>query len=204
MISLVHRTLFVHIPKCAGQSVEAAFCEDLGLKWQKHRYLLGCFERPKGWPKAMPDRLAHLSAHEYVARNMLPKALFNSFYRFAIVRDPVERAISMWRFLPYEKPFENFVRDELPKRLAAGDFFYRRQRAYVVDPETGEMLVDHIIPYSELGKHWPQVMRRSGIMKPLGHRNSAPGTKEHPQVTGSMRDTLRELFRDDYETFARF
>ena len=31
MISLFHETIFVHIPKCAGQSVEQAFLSDFEL-----------------------------------------------------------------------------------------------------------------------------------------------------------------------------
>lgn len=204
MISLVHRTVFVHIPKCAGQSVEAAFCADLGLKWQKHRYLLGCFERPKGWSDALPERIAHLTAHEYTERNFLPKSMFRSFYTFAIIRDPVERAISMWRFLPYAESFERFVGDELPRRLDAGHFFYRPQAAYLTHPESGDVLVDHVIPFSTLSRHWPEVMRRAGISAPLEHRNAAPATRSLPDVTAAERDALQQLYSEDYDAFAAF
>ena len=46
MISFPHKTIFIHIPKCAGQSVEETFLNDIGLDWRKHRHLFGCFKKP--------------------------------------------------------------------------------------------------------------------------------------------------------------
>lgn len=204
MISLVHRTVFIHIPKCAGQSIEAAFCADLGLKWQRHRYLLGCFERPPGWPKDLPDRLAHLSAKEYVAHKLLPEPLFRAFYTFAIIRDPVERAVSMWRFLKFEGSFAAFVTEELPRRLESGHFFYRAQEDFLVDPDTGALLVDHVVPLSDLSEHWPEIMRRAGLNAPLGHRNAAPDARPRPEVTDVLAQRLRDLYAGDYRRFDRF
>ena len=34
MISHEHKTVFIHIPKCGGQSVETCFLDDLGLSNQ--------------------------------------------------------------------------------------------------------------------------------------------------------------------------
>lgn len=204
MISLCHRTVFVHIPKCAGQSVEAAFCSDLGLKWQQHRYLLGCFERPKGWPRGLPDRLAHLTAHEIVARNMLPQALFTAFYRFAIVRDPVARVVSMWRFLAPDSGFDDFVQQDLPRRVCEGHFWYRSQRAYLCHPDTGALLVDHVIPFSRIAEHWPEVMRRAGLNVPLGHRNAAPAGSELPGCASDTEAAIREIYAEDYQSFGAF
>lgn len=204
MISLVHRTVFVHIPKCAGQSVEAAFCADLGLTWQKHRYLLGCFQRPAGWPKALPDRLAHLSAHQHLQRNFLPEALYRSFYSFAIIRDPVERAISMWRFLPFKGSFADFVTQELPDRIHSGHFFYRPQRQYLHHPTSNALMVDHVIPFSKLSENWPQVMRRSGLSAPLLHRNAAPDATPRPDVSDALRAQIRSFYAEDYEAFEIF
>ena len=77
MISLVHKVIFIHIPKCAGQSVEETFLNDLKLSWDDHRYLFGCFERPSSWNKNIPDRLALLTAKEILELNLLPEEIFN-------------------------------------------------------------------------------------------------------------------------------
>ena len=57
MISHPHRTVFVHIPKCGGQSIETAFLADLGLGWKSRAPLLmGANDRPE----LGPPRLSHL------------------------------------------------------------------------------------------------------------------------------------------------
>ena len=40
MISKAHKTIFVHIPKVAGQSIETMFLNDLNLKWDERSKLL--------------------------------------------------------------------------------------------------------------------------------------------------------------------
>ena len=40
MISHKHKTIFVHIPKTGGQSVESVFIEDEGLTWDTRAPLL--------------------------------------------------------------------------------------------------------------------------------------------------------------------
>ena len=40
MISHKHKTVFVHIPKVAGQSVEQMYLADLGLNWSERAVLL--------------------------------------------------------------------------------------------------------------------------------------------------------------------
>jgi len=53
MISHKHKTVFVHIPKVAGQSVEQMYLADLGLNWSERAVLLlrpkNCFTRAKNW-----------------------------------------------------------------------------------------------------------------------------------------------------------
>ena len=54
VISHEHRCVFVHIPKCAGQSIETVFLEDLGLDWSNRSILL---LRPNECPDIGPPRL---------------------------------------------------------------------------------------------------------------------------------------------------
>ena len=64
MISIKHKIIFIHIPKCAGQSIENIFLRDLGLSW-KERYPL--LLRPRKPNEKGPERLAHLYAEEYLS-----------------------------------------------------------------------------------------------------------------------------------------
>ena len=64
MLTHQHKTVFVHIPKNAGQSIETVFLDVLGLTWESRAPLL---LRPNDIPELGPRRLAHLAASEYVS-----------------------------------------------------------------------------------------------------------------------------------------
>ncbi len=207
MISLAHRTLFVHIPKCAGQSVEQAFLHDIdsSLTWTAHRYLLACLPKPPGWSDALPDRLAHLNAREYRDGGLLPPTVFRDFFKFAIVRDPLERIISMWRYLPGLKSvsFDAFACQIVPSRVANGHFFFRSQYSYLCDPETRACLVDELIPFSDLEPGFERVRLRLGMTARLGHLNRSDA-RPRPEVTDTARNAIRQTYDDDYLTFTEF
>lgn len=62
MISHEHKTVFIHVPKVAGQSVELAFLRQLGMTWEERAPLV---LRHNPDPAKGPERLAHLLAREY-------------------------------------------------------------------------------------------------------------------------------------------
>ena len=91
MISIKHKIIFIHIPKCAGQSIENIFLLDLGLNWQQRHPLL---LRPRKVKEKGPERLAHLYAEEYFKFGYIPKEKYDKFFKFSIIRNPVDRILS--------------------------------------------------------------------------------------------------------------
>ena len=91
MISIKHKIIFIHIPKCAGQSIENIFLRDLGLNWQQRHPLL---LRPRKAKENGPERLAHLYAEEYFKFGYIPKEKYDKFFKFSIIRNPVDRILS--------------------------------------------------------------------------------------------------------------
>lgn len=91
MISHSHKVIFIHVPKCAGQSIEMIFLKDLGLTWEFRAPLL---LRPKSREELGPERLAHLFANEYVKFGYIEASKFNDYFKFAIIRDPIDRILS--------------------------------------------------------------------------------------------------------------
>jgi len=134
MISMFPKTLFVHIPKCGGQSIETAFLQDLHLCFARHKKLLLCLPRPETperWPG--PPRLAHLRARDYVGLDYVSKEFYSMMFSFAVVRDPFQRIYSHWKYeFQGELDFEGFVHG-IPALCEQRHWFFLSQWEYVSD-----------------------------------------------------------------------
>ena len=198
MISLAHKTVFVHIPKCGGQSIEYAYCEDLGLDWERHRRLLLMMRRPlspENWP-GQAERLAHLRAKEYVEQDYIPKSLWEDFYTFSIVRNPFSRLASTYVYSGSEMTFDEYIRwvagTEEKQRIIS-------QVAYLSNGN-GDILVDDVYRLEELSDRWPEIKKRSELSVELRHRNRG---KSKDAVIWSMetKEIVREVYAEDFAKF---
>lgn len=179
MISRKHRTVFVHIPKCAGQSVELAFLADHGLDWDSRAPLL---LRANDDPALGPPRLAHLTAEEYIRYGHLSAAEFAEFYSFAVVRNPWARAVSLYRHLEPNVTFAGFVSDWLPAALRPGAerrWFVRPQTEFVL--REGKIGVTDLLFFETLARDFPAMAQRAGLAAPLPHANRS-GARTRPDV----------------------
>jgi len=186
MLSHHHKTIFVHIPKCAGQSVETAFLFDLGLNWETRAPLL---LRYNDMPQLGPPRLAHLTARDYVRCRYVPEGMFNSYYRFSIVRNPWSRTVALYRHLNFNMPFRGFVSEWLADQLAKGEmaekyWFVRPQMEFVKDRD--QLLVNDIIRFENLTEEFGRVATAAGLKTALPHVNKS-ADRRSPESTGLRR-----------------
>ena len=201
MISFPHKTIFIHIPKCAGQSVEETFLNDIGLDWWQHRHLFGCFKKPSTWSNNFPDRLAHLTAYEYFDLDFINKETFCQFYKFSIVRDPFDRVVSAWKELTKsidsnKKDINFFILNTLPKYISEKNYFFKSQKDYLLDPKTDKILVDNIFKIDEIKSNWEKVKIATGIKLDLTYRNKSKDIKI--DVSENCKDLVKELYKEDY------
>ena len=95
MICRPFKCLFVHVPKTAGQSVEQFFMDRMGLDWDSDRAEVLLGDNPD--TTRGTQKLAHLSAWEYVNDGFIERGEFDSLFRFSFVRNPFERIVSEYR-----------------------------------------------------------------------------------------------------------
>ena len=206
MLSHHHRTIFVHIPKCAGQSIETAFLQDIGLTWETRAPLL---LRTNDRPELGPYRLAHLTAEEYVRCGYVPQDMFDNYFRFAVIRDPWSRAVSQYKHLDLNMPFETFVGEWLPREFQEQDWngqywFVRPQTEFLM--RGGETLVTELVRLEQLTEEFDRIAERCGLSSALPHVNRSSERKPHRprSVTGRLRVGLQPDRRDRHGQWIKY
>jgi len=175
MISHSHRCVFIHIPKCGGQSIENIFLEANGLSWETRDPLL---LRQNDNPLLGPPRLGHLTYRDYLDLCYISPDLMQSYTTFTIVRSPYKRIESLYRFLGYDCaiPFSRFVTQVLAGQLEKkGDlyWFVRPQHDYICD-HSGNIAVDKVIKLEQLDENIHSLLASVGIeSKSIPHVNKS-------------------------------
>lgn len=211
MISNHHRTIFIHIPDCVDRSVETAFLQDLGLDWEDSRkFTLGSNANAE----AGPPELAYLTGQDYVACGHLTDLQFLDFYKFAIVRDPVERIISTYNSLNLPLDLHAFIQDWLvaqfshadqsPQQQAAEESLFYRIRPQVdfVTGKAGDILVDDIFRFETLASDFEKFRTRCHLSTKLEDLPEPhEGDASRSNLSVADLSVIRELYALDFSAF---
>ncbi len=171
MICPQQRCLFIHIPKTAGQSVERVFLALNGLDWGTRGALL-LRENPD--PAQGPPRLAHLTAQDYLHYGYLTPDQFRAYFKFAFVRNPWARMVSLYRHLSYGVSFRDYLLGEFRKKVwKEMHWFVRPQVEFVTDGD-GTLLVDFVGRFERLQADFDAICQQLGLPPTnLPHVNKA-------------------------------
>ena len=180
--------VFVHVPKTGGTSVARALYGTAGG--------------------------GHRTVRDYRAE--LGDAFVDRAFVFAVVRDPVERLASAFRYLqagggnrldaafrdrvlgPYPE-LDAFVRGWLRPETVREQVHFRPQAEFVVGAD-GALGVDLVVRHERLAEGYAAVRRRTGRGGPLPHLNAGP-PRPAPALGAEARTRVRELYRDDFDLF---
>ncbi|MFT4697413.1 MAG: hypothetical protein ACI9SJ_000536 [Flavobacteriaceae bacterium] len=193
MLIKEYKALFIHVPKAAGQSVENYFLNSLSKTRDEDgaKYLLKFNHDPsKG-----PERLAHLTAPDYLNYNYISKANFEDYFKFAVVRNPWSRMVSFYKFRGYSSiiTFENFIHHYLPYCFEKQHWFFRPQTDFICD-DNQKFLTDYIAKMEQLDKDFPVIAKKlnlaneilpksnHSIERGFASRKSLNIIKEHPSI----------------------
>ena len=119
-VSHPHKTIFVHIPKTAGTSIEAV----LGMHGAKKDIgVVPYFNQELDQERLYGRQLQHLTA-QAIRAALGNESLFRSYFKFAIVRNPWDRLVSALAWTD-----QKWVRGE---ELKDGDFDRQVREAYAL------------------------------------------------------------------------
>lgn len=194
MISHYHKCIFVHLPKCGGQSVENIFLSDLGLSWEDRAPLLLRHNKNKNLG---PPRLAHLTYQQYVHYHYISEALWKDYYSFTVVRNPYKRVESLYKYLEFDTAvsFDRFVCVILP-RLMAGRlrWFLMPQKNFIVDAN-GVVKVKDIFRLESINSTLPAALSQVGIhIDEVPHVNKSDNVRSLPAFITRAKKLLRGVW----------
>lgn len=211
MISHHHKAIFIHIPKCGGQSVETMFLDDLGLDWKTRAPLL---LRHNDEPRLGPPALAHLTALEYAKYKYVTPAHWQEYFVFTVVRDPYARVVSLFNYLKHDHDLATFVDDWLPAQFAlrdsyaapvhdyAGQYHFVRPQVEFVMSEDGRSMMDRTFRLERPDRIEKRLRKRFSLSAPLRHVNRPRAQRA---VRGDLAPrqiaTINRLYAPDFEAF---
>jgi hypothetical protein len=218
------KIIFVHIAKNAGMWVTSALWThaqpgDFRLSGPDCEY---CGQplrtRAANVQRALYRRLGrsqlvkHSSAQEI--RDADP-ALWESSKTFAVLRDPVERFLSMMRYAMTTKalPADPLVRKTFLAIRRSGDVesfvlgdgltdaltlrFFMPQWRYISDPG-GAIIINHLVPIERLAEDMGTMIQISPSLRKTVV-NASAGESVSRELSGAALERLHEAYREDYE-----
>jgi hypothetical protein len=106
MVSHKHKFIFIHIPKCAGSSVEAAFGIDVNNNTGNREFLFG-------WDDENKIYLQHATPQQLLDFNLLTKEQWHGYYKLIIVRNTWDKVMSDYFWFRETKNFTGTFEDYL-------------------------------------------------------------------------------------------
>ncbi len=183
-----HKCVFIHVPKCAGSSVCSALLDGR-------------------WPGHLPY---------YWYEQQFPRHCEDSF-KFAFVRDPLERAYSAYAYLrnntmgnrdlqaqalvAHYRDFDHFVAGWLHPDNLRRQLHFAPQTDFLVD-HMGQMAMDFLGRQESLQQDFQQLCERLGVDTALPHLNVSLERRSEPVrdfCSLRTRRLIRRAYERDYE-----
>lgn len=179
--------IFIHVPKCAGESL----CRSL-------------------FDSAGPGHLP-LSWYERVVPEF-----YSGAFKFAFVRDPLERAYSGYSYLQKDRgiardnsslrlarsypDFDSFVKGWLCEENALRQIHFVPQWQFLVNG-VGRLDVDFLGRQERLSEDFAAVCLKLGLQLPLEHinRSEKSGKSAWQACSEAARRRIYDVYRRDYE-----
>lgn len=203
IISHKHKLIFIHIPKNAGSSIHNAM-RPIACSWLMTRIakrMRNIFNIEVPW-HPMP-----LSPHANAIkiRNHIGSKKFNAYHKFAVIREPIERAYSLYTY-----PLRNtYVKDHsIIKSMSGFDEFCefmcsrgtKTQRSYVVD-ENNNLLTNQLISLNNIQAELESLSKCLNIQIQLDHRNKSRTEEKLPHINAATSKLIYEYFTEDFELY---
>ncbi|ERJ17538.1 Sulfotransferase domain containing protein [Salinisphaera shabanensis E1L3A] len=221
MISKEWRTIFIHVPKCGGTSIEKAlgYHDSFDARGKQDHRAVRVLERPV----PITDLLSSTENITLGVRRVLNPILknenprnretvsaeeFKSFFKFTIVRNPWARAVSWYRNVCADPEhlkqlkISGDIRFEEFLRRFAGSGGLRTQLYWLKDFK-GRIGVDYIGRFEKLAEEFSYIKKELGLPEEvtLPHELRSKGFDYRDYYDDASRRFVAEYYRDEIELF---
>jgi len=206
LLSLEKNFIFIHIPKTAGSSITRAlrpWClKPKPTQWRRLLSHLPVREAPEKANFNQHDRASWL-------RRKLPNPLYDGAYKFAVVRNPFDLAVSNFHHL------RRSTRRRRHRQAQGWDFkaflhyLERKNRVAKIDQTSwisdrrGNLIVDEVLRFEALAEHFERLVERldlpGDVTLPRANVNAPFDYRTH--YDDEAKSIVRRLYFRDFERF---
>ena len=208
-ISHKHKVIFIHIPKTAGLSVVRALDIPHPTENPAHKpYFSARLTREEKEEYGLEHHVWWIHLFSSELKTYIPDDVFREYFKFAIVRNPWDRAVSYYiKHVSVDEAFEN--KDSFERWLLSYEFLNKitplvevliPQKLYITD-EKGDLLVDFVGRFENLEEDWKKICRKAGIRAALPRINTSSHKHYSFYYNRKTRRVIEDSFRDDIEMF---
>jgi hypothetical protein len=202
VISRKRKCIFVHIPKCAGNSIQKVIWPG---KWREEDLWGGFVDAYHN--KYQTGGLQHLCAWQI--RDEVGRRRFDSYFKFTIVRNPFDRLVSQFAYMRRRPDLREFVAMDEDASFAEYVELIQRKRhvqwesqtSFVYDDD-GAMLVDFLGRFETLDPDMGQVFAHLGMdgqTVPRGNASARGPYRDY--YTPEIRAQVEDMYGADLERF---
>jgi hypothetical protein len=197
------RFCFIHIPKTAGTAVRTAYLP--------HALLGDVLVGGGEFGNTLRDLLrAHYGLHGHSGAGQVMRLFgrerFEAMFSFAVVRDPLDRMISFYRWIHGQEapltPHQPLLAyKDLASFVPAAIPILAPQATFVLKPGPETPLVTRLYRHDQLAEAWPEICERIGVAMDLPAANVSPPLPV--EVTPAIEAGIREAYARDYAMLER-
>jgi hypothetical protein len=202
IISHRHRFIFFAVPRTGTHTMRRALAPHLDDgDWEQQ----DLFEK-KRLPIADLARMRHGHISVRQLQPHLPRQVWQSYFKFAVVRNPFDRFVSTCCFLVRRQPQLAREPTAFMKRAVGDDRFRQRilvrPQSELLTNDSGEVTLDYIGRFEHLEKSCADIFERIGLpVRPLEKRNASRHDSWPAYYDDALRNAVAALYRDDLESF---